>query len=110
MAPINQSDMEQSPNIVEQIISNLNQRYGLTVRLGIVEDSRLLPMANKATMTIRCNYRLLLMFQLYHMGNANTIARNKRILQDKDFIEQRGKKFEFVDPIFQLWLSREFMD
>ena len=48
--------------------------------------------------------------QLYHMGNANTIARNKRILQDKDIIEQRGKKFEFVDPIFQLWLSQEYMD
>jgi len=67
--------MEQSPNIVEQIISNLNQRYGLTVRLGIVEDSRLLPMANKATMTIRCNYRLLLMFQLYHMGNADLLVK-----------------------------------
>ncbi len=48
--------------------------------------------------------------RLYHMGNANTIARNKRILQDKDIIEQRGKKFEFVDPIFQLWLSREYLD
>ena len=38
--------------------------------------------------------------RLYAMGNANTIARNKRILQDKDYIEQRGQRFEFVDPIF----------
>ena len=48
--------------------------------------------------------------RLYAMGNANTIARNKRILQDKDIIEQRGKEFEFVDPIFQLWLSRQYLE
>ncbi len=46
--------------------------------------------------------------RLYTMGNANTIARNKRILQDKDIIEQQGKTFEFVDPIFQLWLNQQF--
>ena len=46
--------------------------------------------------------------RLYAMGNANTIARNKRILQDKDYIEQRGHRFEFVDPIFQLWFNQEY--
>jgi hypothetical protein len=46
--------------------------------------------------------------RLYAMGNANTIARNKRILQDKDYIEQRGQRFDFVDPIFQLWFNQEY--
>lgn len=46
--------------------------------------------------------------RLYAMGNANTIARNKRILQDKDYIEQHGSKYVFVDPLFQLWLNQEY--
>ena len=46
--------------------------------------------------------------RMYTMGNANTIARNKRILQDKDYIEQQGQKFSFVDPIFQLWFNQEY--
>lgn len=46
--------------------------------------------------------------RIYAMGNANTIARNKRILQDKDIIEQRGKEYEFVDPIFQIWFNQQF--
>jgi hypothetical protein len=45
---------------------------------------------------------------MYAMGNANTIARNKRILQDKDYIEQHGSKYVFVDPVFQLWLNQEY--
>lgn len=45
--------------------------------------------------------------QIYHLGNANTIARNKRILQDKDIIEHDGDHFIFVDPIFKLWLTQE---
>ena len=46
--------------------------------------------------------------QLYPLGNANTIVRNKRILQDKDIIEMNGDAFDFVDPIFQLWFSQEY--
>ena len=46
--------------------------------------------------------------RMYTMGNANTIARNKRILQNKDYIEQQGQKFSFVDPIFQLWFNQEY--
>ena len=45
--------------------------------------------------------------QIYRLGNPNTIARNKRILQYKDIIELEGDHFTFVDPIFQLWLTRE---
>lgn len=43
---------------------------------------------------------------IYNLGNPNTITRNKRILQDKDFLELVNDNFEFVDPIFQLWLKR----
>lgn len=44
--------------------------------------------------------------QIYALGNANSIARNKRILQDRDIIESTDGHFEFVDPIFQLWYTR----
>lgn len=46
--------------------------------------------------------------RLYPLGNANTINRNKRILQDKDIIELRGQLFNFVDPIFRLWFNQEY--
>ena len=46
--------------------------------------------------------------RLYPLGNANTIVRNKRILQDKDIIEMNGDAFDFVDPVFQLWFSQEY--
>ena len=45
--------------------------------------------------------------QIYPMGNANTITRNKRILQDKDIIELDHGVFSFVDPIFELWFKQE---
>ncbi|MBP5560240.1 MAG: ATP-binding protein [Muribaculaceae bacterium] len=45
--------------------------------------------------------------QLYDLGNANTIARNKRILQDRDIIEIEGETFVFVDPIFQIWFTQQ---
>ncbi len=45
--------------------------------------------------------------QLYNLGNANTIVRNKRILQNKDIIELEQQRFTFVDPIFQLWFSQQ---
>ena len=46
--------------------------------------------------------------RMYTMGNANTINRNKRILQDKDYIEQQGQQYAFVDPVFQLWFNQEY--
>lgn len=44
----------------------------------------------------------------YHLGNPNTISKNKRILQAKDIIELKDGHFVFVDPIYRLWFSKEY--
>lgn len=44
----------------------------------------------------------------YALGNPNTIARNKRILQDKDIIEKDAAGcWSFVDPIYELWYRQQ---
>ena len=45
---------------------------------------------------------------LYHLGNPNTISKNKKVLANKDIIELRNGRFEFVDPIYKLWFSKEY--
>ncbi|MGM9834015.1 MAG: ATP-binding protein [Candidatus Limisoma sp.] len=42
----------------------------------------------------------------YHLGGPQTITRNKKVLVEKDLIEKRGNGFEFVDPLFRLWIIR----
>ena len=44
----------------------------------------------------------------YAMGNPNTISKNKKILKDKDIIEERKGRLRFVDPVYQLWFSQDY--
>lgn len=44
----------------------------------------------------------------YALGNPNTISKNKKVLRDKDIIEERNGKMEFVDPAYRLWFSQEY--
>ncbi|MBQ5505839.1 MAG: orc1/cdc6 family replication initiation protein [Prevotella sp.] len=44
----------------------------------------------------------------YHLGNPNTISKNKKVLQNKDIVEVKGGKMVFVDPIYRLWFEREY--
>lgn len=44
----------------------------------------------------------------YGLGNPNTISKNKRILKDKDIIEERMGQLAFVDPVYRLWFSKEY--
>ena len=44
----------------------------------------------------------------YHLGNPNTISKNKKVLQNKDIVEIKGGKMVFVDPIYRLWFEREY--
>ena len=44
----------------------------------------------------------------YHLGNPNTISKNKKILQNKDIVEMKGGKLVFVDPIYRSWFAREY--
>ena len=44
----------------------------------------------------------------YNLGNPNTLAKNKRSLQEQDIIEKnKNNTFHFVDPIFKLWIKKE---
>ena len=92
--------MEQSPNTVELLIGSLNQRYGLDVHLDLVADSRLLPKANKPKMTIRCNYRLMLLFKLYHMGNADLLV--------KYFLTHKFMSYHLYDRA-EYWLEQTWV-
>ena len=44
----------------------------------------------------------------YALGNPNTISKNKKVLKDKDIIEERKGELIFVDPVYRLWFSQEY--
>lgn len=44
----------------------------------------------------------------YHLGQSQTITRNKRTLVEKDIVEKNRDVYSFVDPLFELWLKREY--
>lgn len=44
----------------------------------------------------------------YELGGAQTIAKNKRVLVEKDFVERTGDGFHFVDPLFAIWFRRRY--
>ena len=47
----------------------------------------------------------------YDLGNAQTITRNKKILQEMDFFEKvAGEgRYEFCDPVFEIWFKDKYM-
>lgn len=44
----------------------------------------------------------------YGLGQPQSITRNKKVLVEKDLVEKRQNDFSFVDPVFELWLKREY--
>lgn len=46
--------------------------------------------------------------RIYGLGNPNTISKNKKVLRDKDIIEDRAGRLVFVDPVYRLWFSKEY--
>ena len=42
----------------------------------------------------------------YHLGNPNTITRNKKVLMEKAFVEFENGILTIADPIFRLWYQR----
>lgn len=42
----------------------------------------------------------------YHLGNPNTIVRNKRVLLEKSFVESDNGILSISDPIFLLWYKK----
>lgn len=47
----------------------------------------------------------------YSLGTPRTITKNKQAIVKKDIIEKDSKgMFHFVDPVFELWFKREFIE
>ena len=47
--------------------------------------------------------------QRYHLGNPNTLAKNKRVLQERDILEPAPNGgLALVDPIYRLWLLQTY--
>lgn len=67
--------MAHSPDMITHALNVLNQKYGLEVKIDEVEDSKLLPKVNKRMMSIRFNFRLLPLFILYRMRNADLVMK-----------------------------------
>lgn len=44
----------------------------------------------------------------YELGLPRTITRNKKVLVEKDLIEKGRDGLHFVDPVFELWIKREY--
>lgn len=44
----------------------------------------------------------------FGLGQPQSITRNKKVLTEKDLVEKRQDTFTFVDPVFELWLKREY--
>ena len=44
----------------------------------------------------------------YGLGQPQSITRNKKVLVEKDLVEKRQNDISFVDPVFELWLKREY--
>ena len=44
----------------------------------------------------------------YRLGQSQTITRNKKTLVERDLVEKTRDSFSFVDPLFELWLKREY--
>lgn len=42
----------------------------------------------------------------YHLGNPNTIQRNKKVLQEKSFVDAENGVLYISDPVFNLWFKR----
>ena len=46
--------------------------------------------------------------EAYGLGQPQSITRNKKVLVEKDLVEKHLQDFSFVDPVFELWLKREY--
>lgn len=44
----------------------------------------------------------------YRLGQPQTITRNKKTLVEKDLVEKNREAYNLVDPLFELWIKREY--
>ena len=48
--------------------------------------------------------------QRYRLGTPRNVSKNKQILIDNDIIDFDGKNYEFLDPVFELWFLKQYLN
>ena len=46
----------------------------------------------------------------YKLGTPRNVSKNKSLLVNKDLIQASAKKMEFVDPAFELWFEKNYLN
>lgn len=48
--------------------------------------------------------------QQYKIGTPRNVSKNKAFLINEDIVHEINGKFEFVDPAFEMWFLKEFLN
>ena len=88
---------DSNPDMITHTLNMLNKKYGLDVKIEKVSDSKILPQINKHMLTIRFNIRLLPLFVLYKMGNADLVI--------KYFLSHKYMAYSMYDKA-EYWIER----
>jgi len=84
-------------DMITHTLNMLNQKYSLDVKIEKVNDSKILPQINKRMLTIRFNVRLLPLFVLYKMGNADLVI--------KYFLSHKYMAYSMYDKA-EYWIEK----
>ncbi len=47
--------------------------------------------------------------QTYGLGTPQNVSKNKELLQRRDLVEKTTEGFVFLDPVFELWFTAEYL-
>ena len=45
----------------------------------------------------------------YRLGTPHNVTKNKRSLQNRDFIDKTSEGLVFLDPVFEKWFKKEYL-
>ncbi|HQP69031.1 MAG TPA: hypothetical protein PLK90_01390 [Clostridiales bacterium] len=48
--------------------------------------------------------------QKYRLGTPRNVLKNKAILINNDMISNGDGKYEFLDPVFELWFRKQYFN
>ena len=48
--------------------------------------------------------------QKYRLGTPRNVSKNKAILINNDMISNGDGKYEFLDPVFELWFRKQYFN
>jgi hypothetical protein len=46
----------------------------------------------------------------YLLGTPQNVTKNKTALQRKDFLDKTPDGFKFLDPVFEYWFRKEYVE